>query len=142
MELIRQISSSNPTRKIDMIVAGAGTGGTITGLAKKLREEHNPDIVVVGVDPVGSILAEPDILNEENRLEPYQVEGIGYDFIPDVLDRTLVNHWVKTRDKDSLIMMRRLIREEVRLQLMPCGNDFEPINPHRYCFQYVGPTLL
>lgn len=128
MELIRQISSSNPTRKIDMIVAGAGTGGTITGLAKKLREEHNPDIVVVGVDPVGSILAEPDILNEENRLEPYQVEGIGYDFIPDVLDRTLVNHWVKTRDKDSLIMMRRLIREEVRLQHMPCGNDFEPIN--------------
>jgi cystathionine beta-synthase len=113
-ELIRQISSGGGTpRKIDMIVAGAGTGGTITGLAKRLREDHNPNIIVVGVDPVGSILAIPDTLNEENRLEPYQVEGIGYDFIPDVLDRSLVDKWVKTRDKESLIMMRRLIREEV-----------------------------
>ena len=109
VELIRQVG----TRKIDMIVAGAGTGGTITGLAKRLREDHNPDIIVVGVDPVGSILAIPDELNDEHRLEPYQVEGIGYDFIPDVLDRGLVNKWVKTRDKESLIMMRRLIRDEV-----------------------------
>jgi cystathionine beta-synthase len=56
-----------------MIVAGAGTGGTITGLAKKLREEHNPEIVVVGVDPVGSILAVPDSLNEENRYLTYLI---------------------------------------------------------------------
>lgn len=51
---------------------------------------------VVGVDPVGSILAEPDSLNDKGRLTSYKVEGIGYDFIPTVLDRALVDEWVKT----------------------------------------------
>ena len=80
-ELIQQCQG-----KIDMVVAGVGTGGTITGLAKRLKE-HNPDIQIVGVDPEGSILAVPDSLNDKHRLELYQVEGIGYDFIPNVLDR-------------------------------------------------------
>lgn len=62
-------------------------------MAKKLKE-YNPDIIVVGVDPEGSILAQPENLNEgPNRLQPYEVEGIGYDFIPDVLDRSLVDQW-------------------------------------------------
>ena len=60
--------------QIDMLVAGAGTGGTITGIAKRLKE-HNPNIQIVGVDPEGSILALPDSLNDNHRLESYQVEG-------------------------------------------------------------------
>lgn len=103
-----------------MLVAGAGTGGTISGTARKLKE-YNPNLIVVGVDPQGSILAEPDSLNDDKRLEPYQVEGIGYDFIPDVLDRTLVDHWVKSNDCDSLVMMRRLIRDEGLLCGGSCG---------------------
>ena len=71
-----------------MIVAGAGTGGTISGIAAKVRE-HNPNVTIVGVDPVGSILAVPDSLNDPGRLRAYHVEGIGYDFIPGVLDRKL-----------------------------------------------------
>lgn len=59
---------------VDMLVAGAGTGGTITGVARRLKE-LNPDIQIVGVDPRGSILAQPDSLNDQCRLEPYQVEG-------------------------------------------------------------------
>lgn len=59
----------------------AGTGGTLTGIARKLKE-RNPAIIVVGVDPKGSLLAEPEALNDEKRLESYVVEGIGYDFIP------------------------------------------------------------
>ena len=86
-------------------------GGTITGLARKLKEKI-PNIIVVGVDPKGSILAEPDNLNDENRLKSYKVEGIGYDFIPAVLDRSIVDRWVKTDDQESFIMSRRLIREE------------------------------
>lgn len=64
--------------KIDMLVAGAGTGGTLTGTARRLRE-YNQDIRIVGVDPEGSILAVPDSLNDKKRLEAYHVEGIGYD---------------------------------------------------------------
>lgn len=104
--------------KVDMVVLSAGTGGTLAGIARKLKEK-NPNIIVVGVDPKGSILAEPDSLNDENRLQSYAVEGIGYDFVPDVLDRSLVDFWVKTDDKESLIMSRRLIRQEGLL----CGGS-------------------
>ncbi len=91
--------------QVDMVVMSAGTGGTITGVAKRLKE-RNPKCIVVGVDPVGSILAGP------SEIKSYLVEGIGYDFIPDVLDRELVDVWVKTQDKESFLMARRLIREE------------------------------
>lgn len=112
-ELIRQCNGH-----IDMLVAGAGTGGTISGIAKRLKE-HNPDIQIVGVDPEGSLLAVPDSLNDKRRLESYQVEGIGYDFIPQVLDRDLVDVWYKSNDEESLVMMRRLIRDEGLL----CGGS-------------------
>ncbi|KAH9900462.1 cystathionine beta-synthase [Xylariomycetidae sp. FL2044] len=97
--------------KITCVVAGAGTGGTITGLANGLRK-HSKDIKVVAADPQGSILALPEALNDEHRDEPYKVEGIGYDFIPDVLDREVVDKWYKTDDKESFKLSRRLIAEE------------------------------
>ncbi|KAI0115433.1 cystathionine beta-synthase [Daldinia grandis] len=97
--------------KITCIVAGAGTGGTITGLAKGLKK-HNSEIKVVAADPQGSILALPEALNNEHRDEPYKVEGIGYDFIPDVLDREKVDKWYKTDDTESFKLARRLIAEE------------------------------
>lgn len=95
-----------------------GTGGTISGISTRLKE-HNPDVKIVGVDPVGSILAQPDNLNDPGRLEAYHVEGIGYDFVPGVLDRSLVDSWVKSNDAESLVMMRRLIRDEGLL----CGGS-------------------
>jgi cystathionine beta-synthase len=97
--------------KVDAVVAGAGTGGTITGLAKGLRK-HNPNIKIIGADPFGSILALPDSLNEEGANQPYKVEGIGYDFIPEVLDRELVDKWYKTNDREAFQLSRRLIAEE------------------------------
>jgi cystathionine beta-synthase len=66
----------------------------------------------VGVDPRGSILAQTECRNDDKRLEPYHVEGIGYDFIPAALDRSVVDHWYKSDDAESLLMMRRLIRYE------------------------------
>jgi len=95
--------------KLDYLVAGAGTGGTITGLARKLKEKI-PNIHVVGVDPYGSILSLPESLNE--KVEPYQVEGIGYDFLPRVIDRSVVDQWIKCEDKSTFKMARRLIKEE------------------------------
>ena len=112
-EILRQLDG-----RVDMLVCGAGTGGTISGIAARVKEA-NPDCVVVGVDPVGSILAQPDSLNDPGRNETYHVEGIGYDFVPGVLDRSLVDRWMKSNDSESLVMMRRLIRDEGML----CGGS-------------------
>jgi cystathionine beta-synthase len=97
--------------KIKAIVAGAGTGGTITGLSRGLKK-HNPDIKVIAADPFGSILALPESLNQDRANEAYKVEGIGYDFIPDVLDQKSVDVWYKTDDRESFAYARRLIAEE------------------------------
>ncbi|KAF2203828.1 cystathionine beta-synthase [Delitschia confertaspora ATCC 74209] len=97
--------------RVTCLVAGAGTGGTITGLARGLRK-HRSDVKIVAADPQGSILALPEQLNEEHRNESYKVEGIGYDFIPDVLDQKLVDKWYKTDDRTAFQYARRLISEE------------------------------
>ncbi|KAJ8958611.1 hypothetical protein NQ318_016332, partial [Aromia moschata] len=97
-------------KEVDMIVIGAGTGGTVSGVGRKFKE-ISPNTTIVAVDPEGSILAEPEELNKTN-VTFYEVEGIGYDFIPTVLDRSVVDTWIKTNDKESLQMARRLISEE------------------------------
>lgn len=92
-------------KDLHMVVVGAGTGGTITGIAKRLKE-YNPTIQIIGVDPEGSILG------GGTEIKPYQVEGIGYDFMPDVLDNSLIDRYIKITDQDSFSMARQLIREE------------------------------
>jgi cysteine synthase A len=90
---------------LDMLVAGVGTGGTITGISKRLKQAL-PNIKIVGADPYGSILGGGTEIN------PYLVEGIGYDFFPDVLDNTLVDQYIKVDDKNSFATAKRLIKEE------------------------------
>jgi len=91
--------------KVDMLVSATGTGGTLTGATKRIKEAC-PQCQIIGVDPVGSILA------GEEPVRPYEVEGIGYDFIPEVLDRSLVDEWVKTEDKEAFEKARELILKE------------------------------
>ena len=90
---------------LKMVVAGVGTGGTITGMAKRLKEER-PGITIIGVDPFGSILGGGD------EVYPYHVEGIGYDFFPDVLNNDLIDEYIKLPDQESFQMARCIVKEE------------------------------
>ncbi|KTD11707.1 cystathionine beta-synthase [Legionella gratiana] len=92
-------------KDLHMIVAGVGTGGTITGIAKRLKE-YNPSIKIIGVDPEGSILG------GGTEVKSYQVEGIGYDFFPEVLNNHLIDKYIKINDVHSFQTARDLIREE------------------------------
>ena len=100
-EIIADLAGKTP----DVLVAGAGTGGTIAGIARRFKEV-NPSCYVVGADPEGSIIG------GGQDVHSYLVEGIGYDFVPKVCDRSLVDRWVKTNDKESFLYARRAIREE------------------------------
>lgn len=90
--------------KVEVFVAGMGTGGSISGTSKYLKE-RNPDIIIVGADPQGSILS-------GDSPRSYKVEGIGEDFIPKTFNRQLVNDMVRVSDKESFNTARRLAREE------------------------------
>lgn len=90
---------------LKMIVMGVGTGGTITGVANRLHAER-PGVKIVGVDPNGSILG-GGVMQDA-----FKVEGIGYDFFPEILDNSVINQYVKVDDKASFLMARRLVKEE------------------------------
>lgn len=99
--------------RITHFVAGAGTGGTITGVGRYLKE-RNPKVQIVGADPVGSILAEMWRSNGTSRPEgaPYKVEGIGQDKLPGTLDLGVIDEFQTVSDRDAFAMARRLTREE------------------------------
>lgn len=100
--------------KVDMVVMSAGTGGTISGVSQKLKEKL-PNVKIIGVDPIGSILAGPA------DVKSYHVEGIGYDFIPEVINPAKIDKWFKSNDQESFTLARRLIREEGLLCGGSCG---------------------
>jgi len=97
--------------RITHLVAGAGTGGTISGTGKYLKE-RNPGIRVIGVDPVGSVISGYHQTGQVGTGEPYKVEGLGNDKIPGTLDIEYIDDYRTVSDADAFAMARRLVREE------------------------------
>ena len=100
--------------RVSDVVIGMGTGGTISGIGRYLKEQ-NPNIRVIGVDPVGSLLLETwqqGKLPESAEAKTYKVEGIGEDFLPSTLDLSVIDEVIQVGDRESFLWARRLVREE------------------------------
>lgn len=119
-EIWRQCGEKSPA----MLVMGAGTGGTVSGIAQLFRE-RSPNTILIGVDPIGSTMVFPNSPRIEAAAASdshfYHVEGIGYDFTPKVLDVSAVDSWERTSDADSFARARELIRLEGLLVGGSCG---------------------
>jgi cystathionine beta-synthase len=123
------------------VIIGMGTGGTISGIGRYLKEQ-NPKIRMVGVDPVGSILYETWKLGHvpaEPHPKTYKTEGIGEDFLPTTLDLSVVDEVVQVGDKETMLTTRRLVREEAIF----CGGSSGTAvaGALRYC-RNLGPERL
>ncbi|MEQ8671687.1 MAG: cystathionine beta-synthase [Aggregatilineales bacterium] len=126
--------------KIDVFVAGMGTGGTISGVGRFLKE-MNPKIQIVGVDPIGSILHDYFYSGKMTEAHSYKVEGVGEDFIPSTYDFDVIDDVVQVTDKESFLMTRRVVREEGMFVGGSCG--FAVAGALRYAAERdLGPDKM
>tara|TARA_B100001250_G_scaffold144171_1_gene123411 strand:+ start:10299 stop:11273 length:975 start_codon:yes stop_codon:yes gene_type:complete len=116
-------------KKVTHLVVGVGTGGTISGTAKYLKEQ-NPDIKIWGIDTYGSVFKKYHETGEfdKDEIYPYITEGIGEDILPKNVDFSLIDHFEKVSDRDGAIMARRLSREEGIMVGYSAGSAVAGIN--------------
>ncbi len=107
--------------KMDILVSGIGTGGTITGVSRFWRFEKKKALISVGVEPVSSAVITQTLNKQEIKPGPHKIQGIGAGFIPDTLDLAMVDRMERVTDDESIEMARRLAREEGILSGISCG---------------------
>ncbi len=107
--------------KVDVFVAGIGTGGTITGVSRYFKQVRNQSLLSVGVEPAVSPVITQTINKEPVRPRPTRIQGIGAGFIPDTLDLSMVDRMEQVSDEESIEMARRLSSEEGILSGISCG---------------------
>ena len=107
--------------KVDVLVAGIGTGGTITGISRYIKNEKKKPILSVGVEPAGSAVISQTLAGQPMQPGPHGIQGIGAGFIPDTLDLKMVDRVEKVDDEESIEMARRLAKEEGILSGISCG---------------------
>jgi cysteine synthase A len=106
--------------KVDFVVSGVGTGGTITGCGEVLKS-RKPSVKMIAVEPVNSAVLSQLRRKESLRPGPHKIQGIGAGFIPDVLNTSIIDDVIAVRDEDAFEMSRRLAREEGMLCGISCG---------------------
>jgi cysteine synthase A len=106
---------------VDVLVAGIGTGGTITGISRYIKLEKRRPLISIGVEPEGSPVIAQALAGEELHPGPHGIQGIGAGFIPGTLDLTMVDRVEQAGDEESIEMARRLAREEGILSGISCG---------------------
>jgi cysteine synthase len=107
--------------KIDVLVAGIGTGGTLTGISRYIKNEKKRPILSVGVEPTGSAVISQTLAGQPMQPGPHGIQGIGAGFIPDTLDLKMVDRMETVDDDESIEMARRLAKEEGLLSGISCG---------------------
>jgi cysteine synthase A len=107
--------------KIDILVSGVGTGGTITGISRYIKNTKGKAITSVAVEPIASPVLTQARAGEEIKPGPHKIQGIGAGFVPDVLDLSLVDAVEQVSNEDAVIFARRLAREEGILSGISCG---------------------
>lgn len=108
------------SQRLDFYVAGVGTGGTVSGTSKFLKEK-NPKLKTIGIDPVGSILTEYHQTGKMGEAHSYLIEGVGEDIIPDNVKFNVIDEFVKVSDQEAITMLHRLAREEGIFCGSSCG---------------------
>ena len=114
-------SGTTPTAAIDVLVAGVGTGGTITGVSRYIKKEKRKQILSVGVEPTNSAVITQTLARQPIRPGPHDIQGIGAGFIPDTLDLAMVDRVELVTNEESIEMARRLAKEEGILSGISCG---------------------
>ena len=129
--------------KITHLVVGVGTGGTISGTAKYLKEK-NPNIKVWGIDTFGSVFKKYHETGEfdENEIYPYITEGIGEDILPKNVDFSLIDHFEKVTDKDGALMARRISREEGIMVGYSAGSAVAGVNQLKHSLKQTDVVVI